>query len=420
MTAADGSKADRGRRGPSRRYHLTMGGVMYVAVCVFLLVGAVNSQNNLLFAALGLGIAGLIVSGVVSGSALLGVIAERIDVSESAVGSPTTVRYAVTNRSRFMPAFGLMIEEMSPRENGAGFMRVRAFVGHVGPRERVLCEGMTWPARRGDAVFDRIRLSTTFPFGIARKSVTFSQPHSVLVLPLSVRGRTRGARMGTTDAHESRRASPRVGASGEIYGVREYVHGDVPRHIAWRASARSDRLIVTQRAQPQPMRILVAIRFAGKGRTPEKDEWAISVAASMIRRALADGVGVGLAVPSAKIFHAPRTGRWPATRLLSELARLTPGEGVEEDLVIGRALDASVVAVHSGAVDPSWGPAGTRHVEATSIRELVDAAILDAFLPGPTIETSGGRRLHARARRATLAARTAAVNLLRPREGDQP
>lgn len=377
MTAANRDSARSRARGSRRRYHLSTAGIMYVGVCLFLLLGAVNSQNNLLFAALGLGLAGLIVSGIVSGSTLMGIEVRRIDVGEAIVGSPLTIRYAVRNRNPLLPAFGLTIEE-SP----TSLPPARAFVAHVGPGQCVVCEGVTWPTRRGEARLDAIRTSTTFPFGIARKSVTTSQPHTLLTLPLTGRVKPGVVRGGESHSLESTRPQSRVGADGEVYGVREYIPGDVPRHIAWRATARTGRLIVTQRVVPQPVRLWVAVRLAGDGRTRMRDEWAICIAASLIRRALREGVGVGLAVPAAGVVRPPRTGRWHAMRLLADLARLDVSETLSDDppLRLGSIVSASVIAVHAGGVDRSWGPPATRHIPAESVTSIVDDDAFDAYL----------------------------------------
>ena len=95
----------------TRQYHFAFGGVLYVAVTTLLMLGALNSQNNLLFAAMGVSIGGLVVSGILSGWALLGVRVERISVSNASVGRPMTLRYRVSNKNRFVPAFALVIEE---------------------------------------------------------------------------------------------------------------------------------------------------------------------------------------------------------------------------------------------------------------------------------------------------------------------
>ncbi len=377
---------------------------MYVGVCVFLLIGAVNSQNNLLFAALGLGLAGLVVSGLVSGSSLLGIEIQRLDISESAVGRPMTIRYAVRNTNRLMPAFGLTIEELGHSTGDAdhrGAEMIRAFVGHVGPGQGVMCEAVAWPSVRGEFRLNRVRTSTTFPFGIARKSVTVSLPQSALVLPLSGRVKPGVVRGGESHAVENVKLHSRVGADGEVFGVREYIPGDVPRHIAWRATARTGRLIVTQRVMPQPVRVWVALRLSGRSADAPRDEQAICIAASLIRRAAREGVGVGLAAPGAGISRPPRTGRWHAMRLLADLARLTPATVESAPLRLGPLVGASIIAVHAGAVDRAWAPANARHMHADEVRSIVTPDEFTAYLSSDS--PRHGRRFAALRSRAARA-----------------
>ena len=362
-----------------RRYHLSTAGAMYVGVCVFLLIGAVNSQNNLLFAALGLGLAGLVVSGLVSGSSLLGIEIQRLEISETSVGRPMTIRYAVRNTNRLMPAFGLTIEELaSEHADHRGADAIRAFVAHVGPGQRVICEAVAWPSTRGQMRLNRLRTSTTFPFGIARKSVTVSIPQVALVLPLSGRVKPGVVRGGESHTVENVKLHSRVGADGEIFGIREYVPGDVPRHIAWRATARTGRLIVTQRVMPQPVRVWIALRVSGRDAT--RDEQAICIAASLIRRAAREGVGVGLAVPGAGISRPPRTGRWHAMRLLADLARLNPATVSPAPLRLGPLIGASVIAVHAESIVRSWAPPDARHMHADEVRSIVTSDEFAAYL----------------------------------------
>jgi len=105
-----------------RRYHFHAPGVLYVAVTLFLALGAINSQNNLLFAALGLAIGGLLVSGIISGASLLGLRVERDPIVHASVGAPLTVSYTISNTNRFFPAFGLGVMEL-PGRNAQGWQR---------------------------------------------------------------------------------------------------------------------------------------------------------------------------------------------------------------------------------------------------------------------------------------------------------
>ena len=84
-----------------RSSKLTFGGTMYAIVTLFLAVGAINSQNNLLFWLFGVSIATLVVSGLISGNALMQTRISALAVSDATAGDVVKLRYSITNNSRF-------------------------------------------------------------------------------------------------------------------------------------------------------------------------------------------------------------------------------------------------------------------------------------------------------------------------------
>jgi len=99
-------------------------------------------------------------------------------------------------------------------------------------------------ARRGVHPLDRVRLTTTWPFGLFRCWTWLHLPCELIVYP-AARGslplRTGGGRRH--GQHE--RASP---GDEEWRGLRAYRDGDVPRRIAWKAYARGGPLLVGEYA----------------------------------------------------------------------------------------------------------------------------------------------------------------------------
>jgi len=71
-----------------RRYHFHAPGVLYVAVTLFLALGADQQPEQPALRALGLAIGGLLVSGIISGASLLGLRVERDPIVHASVGAP--------------------------------------------------------------------------------------------------------------------------------------------------------------------------------------------------------------------------------------------------------------------------------------------------------------------------------------------
>jgi uncharacterized protein (DUF58 family) len=407
---------------PRRRYHFHFPGVLYVVVTLLVAVGAINSQNNLLFGALGLAIGGMLVSGIISGSGLMGMSLERVPQEHGMVGRPLTLRYRVSNRNRLLPAFGVHIEEQPPRTWASGedrswrtfFESVHSFLAQVPARGRVVGEAEVIPQRRGVVSFERVLVWSKFPFGLTRKSITFAAPHSVVIQPPLLPLRPGVIHRITARALHGVGAERTVGMGEEFFGLREYAPGDSPRLIAWKRSARAGSLIVRQQAAPAPLRLWVIVRFgvaASRGQAAQ-DERAIALAAAVLRESAAAGVAVGLVIPIAGVVHPPRSGQvggWHMEQLLGNLSVLDlpalRASAEVERLPETIARTGACAVVHAGEVEESFGPRNAKHLNAAEARKY--------FAPGAELERildlfdrSGAEVRPGLARRSRLAARS--------------
>ncbi|MGD1916496.1 MAG: DUF58 domain-containing protein [Phycisphaerales bacterium] len=285
----------------------------YAIVTAFVLLGAINSQNNLLFWALGLAIGGLLASGFVSGMSLMGIALEREPVPEATSHRPFVLRYRVRNRSRFMPAYALLIEELPPkgtsRDDWALVGRPMASLGRLSPRRTVRCETSGLVEQRGPFELGRVRVSTTFPFGVARKSVTFDLLQPALATPRVHRLRSDVVETILEPTHDGTEAIASPGAGEEFYGVREYRTGDRVRDVSWRLSARSDTLVVTQRSARSPRRLVLHLELdpAVAAEHDARVEQLLSLAASRIAEAGRRAIAVSLAAPESGITTGSMT-----------------------------------------------------------------------------------------------------------------
>ncbi|HEY6451624.1 MAG TPA: DUF58 domain-containing protein [Steroidobacteraceae bacterium] len=130
------------------------------------------------------------------------------------------------------------------------------------------------------------------------------------------------------------RASPRMGAGGEIVQLRDYRAGDPPRSIDWKASARTRRLISRDFSEDQHLEIVIAVdvsRASGLA-AGASDRLAlyVNIAARIAQRAAAldDRIGLLLYADQPLAALAPGRGIAAVTRLRSLLgqARVQPTE----------------------------------------------------------------------------------------------
>lgn len=318
-----------------RTYRFRLTGLIYLTVTGFLAIAAISSQNNLLFWCLGLGVAGIGVSGLISGTGLVGVRAEREAIPDASAGGPMVVRYRVRNTNWFAPAFGLTIYEREPQRRRRVAIpwqrcltRPVAFVACVRPGQTVTAEAFPLATGRGQPEFTDFVVASSFPFGLANKALRFVQRRTALVYP-------RPSPVRPSVLESLRAGGERDGAVlggggdvGDFYGIREYVPGDSLRSVVWRASARVGDLVVKQHARPAPKRLWVRLELP-EPLGDEEREGTISLAAGVLQLAADQGYAVGLLCPELALISRPVIGQAGLRNALGRLATIGGAESGE-------------------------------------------------------------------------------------------
>jgi uncharacterized protein (DUF58 family) len=109
----------------------------------------------------------------------------------------------------------------------------------------------------------------------------------------------------------------------EFYGMRDYIDGDDPRRIVWRALAQYDRYLVREAEQGITDRVNIYLdsdaEFHTPGHPSESFEAAVNIAGSLGVKHLADGFSVCLDVNSGRLATNLR-GSGKRIGFLDELA----------------------------------------------------------------------------------------------------
>ena len=133
--------------------------------------------------------------------------------------------------------------------------------------------------RRGLLACGPLRARHTDPFGLAARTRQVAGADEIIVLPVTVP--LAAPRIGSPGPLGQMLKAKAVAAGGiDFHGLREYVPGDDPRRISWKASARSTELLIRENADAELRRVTVAIDAT----IPDEDafERAISAAASVV------------------------------------------------------------------------------------------------------------------------------------------
>lgn len=258
---------------------LGSGGIIYALATSLLFSAAIYTQANLLFWALGLMIGGLIVSIGLMLIAMRGLELERLPATNGIVGETLTLRYLIRNRSR-IPCFSLIIKETWSTSSTPKMMsrnrlndtsdplnekpprlltKPIGWVFFLGRQQTFQAECQCWPVRRGPIRFDTVSISTSYPFGILRKTVRFHEPAEILIYPKLHRMKRGILSTLARQDLSGQRHIDRAGGMEDFFGLRPYLEGDPIRDIDWKHSAKSNSLVIREKTQPAPPRVMAVL-----------------------------------------------------------------------------------------------------------------------------------------------------------------
>lgn len=298
----------RKRQGPDREavtlrrgriYILPTGlGAAFGMMLIAMLLGSLNYGNNL-----GLALTFLLAAlGVVAMHAchrnLEALVARAAGTEPPFAGQDAVFRIAVSNPGPL---------PRSDLEAAAGTVTPPVFVGAAG--EAALCLRVP-TRRRGGVVLERVEIATRYPYGLFRAWAVLHPGMHCLVYPRPAADAPPAPRQaGLAGGGTVRRGED------DFAGLKDYHPGDPPRHIAWKAYARSDELLVKEfsgDAEATPVFDLAA--------APGADlEARLAVIARWIVDAHARGLAFGLKLPGEEI--PPQPGDAQRGRCLAALAR---------------------------------------------------------------------------------------------------
>lgn len=187
------------------------------------------------------------------------------------------------------------------------------------------------PVRRGRLSFHRVLVRCPGPLGLWRRQAAIAAPWVVPVYPaLRAIGRWESLVRRGGVAEMGVRSWRRYGEGTEFAGIREYVDGDDPRRVNWRATARLGRAMTSQ-YEPERSRPVWLVLDCGRLMAAGEEgltklDVALASALLLAWVALFRGDRVGaVAVAEGLVGLAPpRSGRSHYQRLLEGLSGLRP------------------------------------------------------------------------------------------------
>lgn len=322
----------------------TGSGMLLIFIGLTIGLAAYNTVNNILFAALALLIAALIMSGVVCWGNLL-CARWRLETSSTfRVGEEGQATVVLENARQRFPlfcvSFGLKTE-------GAGEKRRLYMKERLDPGEEM---SLVWRFKPEHRMKTTVRIEnavSSFPFGFLSKFLPGECESEISIWPKRI-SYTRYRNPEVSGLLQGR-SSKKQGVSGELIGLRQYEKGDAQRSIHWKVSAKQGRLIVKQNAtETQSLLDIVIDPASFLWKSEESFEKMCSFAASLAEDLFLEGKLDTCYVIGGPSIRIQRVGDLEA--FFDALAELVPGDLGEVHSEVGGINRIAFQPVKGGGV----------------------------------------------------------------------
>ena len=254
------------------------------------------------------------------------VVVEREAAPAYSIGHVTTVAYRWRNSSRRNAR--LLVREVRPPLLG-GLQPARPL--SVPSGKTTVETHPIAPARRGRAAGGSFVVDSTGPLGLGVRRGWIDLPWSVVVYPPMVSMRLRSSVAQSLRRRELGRRPERQLGEGRLFeSLREWVPGDDPRHIDWKATARRSKVMTRQYEAERRQHVLLVM---DTGRLLTADvagvarlEFAVQAALELAYAAVQhdDNVGVMAFADGVQHFVSPSRGQSGLKQVLDVLAVVEP------------------------------------------------------------------------------------------------
>jgi len=223
----------------AERLKFTRDGKYIVGISIGVGLAAINTGNNLLYLLLGMLLALIITSGVLSEISLKKLAIERSFPLHIFAKQPVLVAVTLKNKKRLIPSFSIQMNDLL---NEVGRTK-RCFFLKAAAQSQQTTGYRAEFSKRGQYVFDTVSLVTRFPFAFFVKKRRVKNQVSVLVYPAIHPFDNLPPALASRQGDQT---SIRMGTGREFNALAEYKPGQNSRDIHWRRSAAADRLIVRE------------------------------------------------------------------------------------------------------------------------------------------------------------------------------
>lgn len=289
----------------ARTLSITRVGKVYLLLTLGIGVGALNTGNNLLYLVLGVLLATVIVSGILSEQSLRYLTVERMGPFEAYADASFGFTWSLLNRGR--SAFSLSLIEIDAPVSG------QAEVFYLPVSTMVTVRAPMVVPNRGIITLKKIWVTTSYPFGFFKKGRYFVFENRLTVFPRRIKA-GRKATPAILARRDGALDSALEGGDGDVSSLSRLELGEDARRIHWVKTASAGHLLQVQRQDQTAESYLIRVPLL-KG--PALEE-ACEQAAWWTEELIGKGHAVGLQLNEETI--SPGSNSVQYLRILRALA----------------------------------------------------------------------------------------------------
>jgi uncharacterized protein (DUF58 family) len=282
-----------------------------------------------------------------------------LDRDRVVVGEAAQATLAVRNPSRFrLPP----VKSEVPVGRGLA----EFYLGSIRSQGRT-SRGFPVPTtRRGVVRVGPVRTVRADPIGLLRREYVWTSHLDLFVHPVTVP--IPATSTGLIRDLEGNPTRDLTDSDVSFHALREYASGDDRRHIHWKSTARTGRIMVRQFEETRRSHLVIALSLASADYHSEEEfELAVSVAGSIGIRAIRDARDVAVLASDETPEFARRAVSTPRrlsslsrSRLLDDLARVEHGARASRLVALARGSAASVSGASVAIIVCGSEPSGVQ------------------------------------------------------------
>ena len=264
------------------------------------------------------------------GPAHIDLVAERSLSAERALtGDEITVILTVRNKGKNLAE--VLVEDLLAEGLSVVTGQARHLTSLAGGRS------VTWTytisGRRGYYSLNRVRATARDPLGLVIRQSILPTDGQLFILPPTLRLRRVSIQPRRTRVYSGTIPARQGGTGVEFFDIRDYLPGDSPRWINWRAAARHPEGLYSNEFEQERV-VDVGIILDGRRASNEFGrrsifEHSVLAAAALSDALISTGNRVGMLFYGKQVvWTLPGYGKLQSERILHDLSRLETGESM--------------------------------------------------------------------------------------------